>query len=99
MKHHSLAVDFSNLEFEKIDTEVFVDEAKEQEEIETGAAMEKDLARKEVDEGKDTDELLSLFSSIFILPFFSFWKTMVALFFLPLGFEALLLDKLFATNL
>ena len=29
MKHHSFVVDFSNLEFEKIDTEVFAKEAKE----------------------------------------------------------------------
>ena len=30
MKHYSQAVDFSNLDFEAIDTEVLVDEAKEQ---------------------------------------------------------------------
>lgn len=29
MKHHSSAVDFSNLDFEKIDTEILADEAKE----------------------------------------------------------------------
>ena len=56
MKHHSLALDFSNLGFEKIDTEVLVDEAKEQEETETGAAMEKDLIGKDLVEGKDTKE-------------------------------------------
>ena len=28
MKHHSLAVDFSNLDFEKNDTEILADEAK-----------------------------------------------------------------------
>ena len=33
MKHHSLAVDFSNLDFETIDTEILADEAKEQEEV------------------------------------------------------------------
>nr|POE85055.1 hypothetical protein CFP56_40540 [Quercus suber] len=54
--HHSLAVDFSNLDFEKIDTEVLADEAKEQEETEIDAAMDKDLTGKDVDEGKDTDE-------------------------------------------
>ena len=32
MKHHSLVVDFSNLDFEKIDTEILVDKAKELEE-------------------------------------------------------------------
>ena len=31
MKHHSLAVDFSGLDFEKINTEILEDEAKEQE--------------------------------------------------------------------
>ena len=33
MKHHNLAVDFSNLDFETIDTEILADEAKEQEEV------------------------------------------------------------------
>ena len=32
MKHHSLVVDFSNLDFEKIDTEILVDKPKELEE-------------------------------------------------------------------
>lgn len=32
MKHHSLAIDFSNLDFEKIDTEILANEAKELEE-------------------------------------------------------------------
>ena len=57
MKHHSLAVDFSNLDFEKIGIKVLADEAKKQEETETGVVMEKDLAGKDVVEGKDTDEL------------------------------------------
>lgn len=48
MKHHSLAMDFSNLDFETIDTEILTDEAKEQEE-ET-AAGGKDAA---VIEGMD----------------------------------------------
>ena len=56
MKHHSVAVDFSNLDFEKIDTEILADEAKEQEEIEAGVVVEKDSARKDVVGGKDTDE-------------------------------------------
>ena len=55
MKHHSLAVDFSNLEFEKIDIEILADKAKEQEEAKVDA-MEKDPAGKEVTEGKDIDE-------------------------------------------
>ena len=42
MKHHNLLMDFSNLDFKKIDTEVLADEAKEQEETETSAVMEKD---------------------------------------------------------
>ena len=33
MKHHNLAVDFSNLDFETIDIEILVDEAKGQEEV------------------------------------------------------------------
>ena len=33
MKHHSSAVDFSGLDFEKFDAEILEDEAKEQEEI------------------------------------------------------------------
>ena len=50
MKHHSLVVDFSSLDFEKIDTKILEDEAKEQEETESGV-MEKDLAMN-----KDADE-------------------------------------------
>ena len=50
MKHHSLAVDFSNLDFKKIDTEILEDEAKEQEKAKLGA-MEKDqVAEKDIDE-------------------------------------------------
>ena len=55
MKHHSLAVDFLSFNFEKIDTEILADEAKEQEETKADA-MEKDLVGKEVTEGKDTNE-------------------------------------------
>ena len=55
MKHHSLAVDFSSWDFEKTDIKILMDEAKEQEETEAGA-MEKDLAGKEVTEGKDTNK-------------------------------------------
>ena len=50
MKHHSLVVDFSSLDFEKTDTKILEDEAKEQEETESGV-MEKDLAMN-----KDADE-------------------------------------------
>lgn len=56
MKHHSLAVDFSNFDFEKIDTEILTDEAKEQEETEAGVVMEKYSAKKDVAEGKDTNK-------------------------------------------
>ena len=55
MKHHNLAVDFSSLDFEKIDTKILEDDAKEQEEIEAGA-MEKNPAVNEAIEGKDADE-------------------------------------------
>ena len=55
MKHHSLAVDFLSFDFEKIDTEILADEAKDQEETKADA-MEKDLVGKEVTEGKDTNE-------------------------------------------
>ena len=56
MKHHSLVVDFSNLDFKKIDIEILVDEAKEQEEIEADAIVERDSTRKDTIGGKDTDE-------------------------------------------
>lgn len=42
MKHHSLAVDLSNLDFEKINTEILADEAKEQEEVDADAVRGKD---------------------------------------------------------
>nr|POE56926.1 hypothetical protein CFP56_27877 [Quercus suber] len=38
MKHHSQAVDFSNLDFKAINTEVLADEAKEQEETTAATA-------------------------------------------------------------
>ena len=56
MKHHNLVVDFSNLDFEKIDIEILADEAKEQEETEVDAIVEKDFAGKDTVERKDTDE-------------------------------------------
>ena len=46
IKHHSLAVDISNLDFEKIDTEILEDEFKDQGEAEA-SAMEKNLAANE----------------------------------------------------
>ena len=55
MKHHNLAVDFSGLDFEKINTEILEDEAKEQEEIEYGA-MERDPAMNKAAKGKDVNE-------------------------------------------
>ena len=55
MKHHSLAVDFSSLHFETIDTEILEDEANELEEADS-SAMEKDKAAKE----KDIDESTAL---------------------------------------
>ena len=56
MTHHSLVVDFSYLNFEKIDTEILADEAKEQEETEVDAIVEKDSTGKDTIGGKDTDE-------------------------------------------
>ncbi|KAK9993902.1 hypothetical protein SO802_023605 [Lithocarpus litseifolius] len=43
MKHHSLAMDFSNLDFETIDTEILADEAKEQKEATTTASGGEDV--------------------------------------------------------
>nr|POE53085.1 hypothetical protein CFP56_59324 [Quercus suber]POE67875.1 hypothetical protein CFP56_75721 [Quercus suber] len=57
MKHHSLAIDFSSLDFEKINTKVLKGKAKELEEAESGA-VEKDKAI----EGKDADESTALHS-------------------------------------
>ena len=73
MKHHSLVVDFSNLDFKKIDTEVLADKAKEQEETKTSAAMEKDLIGKDVVEGKDTDEHVVPLLWYIHSPFFFFF--------------------------
>ena len=56
MKHHSLVVDFSYLDFEKIDTEILADEAKEQEETEVDAIVEKNSTGKDTIGGKDIDE-------------------------------------------
>ena len=50
MKHHNLVIDFSGLDFEKIDMKILEDEAKEQEETKSGV-MEKDLAMN-----KDADK-------------------------------------------
>ena len=51
VKHHSQAVDFSNLDFKANDTDVLADEAKEQEEA-TKAAIEGNGAT----EGRPTNE-------------------------------------------
>ena len=56
MKHHSLAVDFSNLDFEKIETKILTDETKEQEETKVGVVVEKDSAGKDFVGRKDTNE-------------------------------------------
>ena len=50
LKHHSLAIDFSSLVFEKIDTEILEDEAKELEGAESSAPKkEKVVEDKGVD--------------------------------------------------
>ena len=51
MKHHSTAVDFSNLDFEKIDTEILEDKSKEPERDKSGIP-EKDKAT----DGKNMDK-------------------------------------------
>ncbi|XP_050290729.1 uncharacterized protein LOC126729006 [Quercus robur] len=60
MKHHSLAVDFFGLDYEKIETEILEDEAKEQEETESGV-MKKDPAMSKVTE-KNADKFVVLTS-------------------------------------
>jgi len=56
MKHHSLIVDFFNLDFEKIDIEILADEDKEQEEVEVDATGEKDAAGGKDATGDQGDE-------------------------------------------
>ena len=56
MKHHNQAVDFSNLDFETIDMEVLVDEAREQEEATTvasGGEDAPDVGRADKGQGDD----------------------------------------------
>lgn len=55
MKHHSLAIDFSSLDFEKIDTEILEDKAKELEEAESSAP-----GKDKVVEDKDADQSSAL---------------------------------------
>ena len=50
MKHHNLAVDFFGFDFEKIDTEILEDEAKEQEEAGLGALEKDKVAEKDINE-------------------------------------------------
>ena len=53
MKHHNLAVDFSNLDFEKIDAKILADEAKEQEETEVDVARGKDTTITDTNQGDE----------------------------------------------
>ena len=105
MKQHSLAVDFSCLDFEKIDTEILKDEAKEQEEIEFGA-MKKDPLRTRLLKEKMSTNLLPLLHDFF--PFYYYYyylRTMDSPFvlgffnkhWLPPCFEAFILDNSFLT--
>ena len=66
MKHHNVAVDFSNLDFEKIDTEILEDKSKEPERDESGVP-EKDKATdgKNMDESSAALLYLSSFPSFF----------------------------------
>ena len=43
MNHHSLVMDFSNLDFETINIEIMADEAKEQEEVTAGSVGGEDV--------------------------------------------------------
>ena len=65
MKHHNVAVDFSNLDFEKIDTEILEDKSKEPERDESGVP-EKDKAT----DGKNMDESSAAPSLFIIISFF-----------------------------
>ena len=66
MKRHNLAVNFSNLDFEKIDTKILADEAKEQEETKP------DIVEKNPTiGGKDTDEsIVPPFLALFVFNLF-----------------------------
>ena len=65
MKHHSLAVEFYGLDFEKIDTEILEDKSKEPERDEFGV-LEKDKAI----DGKNMDESSAAPSLVIIISFF-----------------------------
>ena len=55
MKHHNQAVEFSNLDFETIDIEILVDEAKEQEEV-TATATAKVAERDNATDARQTNQ-------------------------------------------
>ena len=58
MKHHNQEVDFSNLDFETINTEILVDEAKEQEEATTIATREDNaMDAKRTDQGHEVEDV------------------------------------------
>ena len=81
MKHHSLVVDFSNLDFENIETEILTDEAKEKEETEADAIVEKDSVGRTLLEEKMLMNLLYPLHcryTSFLFLFLFCWKTMVA---------------------
>lgn len=60
MKHHNQAMDFSNLDFETIDTEILANEAREQEEAAATAVVGGDDAidAGRVDQGHE-DEIVT----------------------------------------
>ena len=58
MKHHNQEVDFSNLDFETIDTEILVNEAKEQEEATITATREDNaMGAKRTNQGHEVEDV------------------------------------------
>ena len=81
MKHHSLAIDLSNLDFEKIDIEILADEAKELEETNAATATVGGMDIAKVgssNPGKKDGLLLLLLNDLSSFLPFSFWKTLAA---------------------
>ena len=84
MKHHSLVVDFSNLNIEKIDTKILTDKAKELEETDTAAAIGGvdviEVRSSNLDKKDGVVTPAAEWSLLLLLFFyhFSFWKTLAA---------------------
>ena len=79
MKHHSLVVDFSNLDFEKIDTKILVDEAKNKRKLKLTLLEGRTLLLlTETKEMKLLCPPLNIYIYIYISFFLSFWRIMAA---------------------